>query len=498
MNLFSSTWFYWAIGIAVGLPLGLIALTELQDALRRRNSPLARQVGLVRNYLLPLGALLLLLVQASQVQAGDVPVRLLTTVFGVLVLVLVLSGLNATMFEGAPEKSWRKRLPTIFLDCARLVVIGVGLAVMSSYIWGVRIGGIFTALGVTSVVIGLMLQNSVGQIVSGLFMLFEQPFRIDDWLDTGTARGRVVEVNWRAVHIDTGSGIRVMPNSMLAGTAFTNLSRPPGAYKLAMTTTFSSVDPPDRVCALLSRIARELPQLKPGSVARTVPKGAGEYRTTVGVDSPAAAGAAEATFLRWAWYAARREGLHLDDADDDFCTVERVEHALHTVVAPALRIGAEDQRSLRSMSRIVRYGTDEVVEYAGQVPTTMTFLVSGRVQLAATADDGSLVPISTLDEGSFLGLTALTRQPNLASAYAIEEVTALEIDREHIEHLVARAPMLLQNFGHIIEERRSRVRSARQGVAIASAAVPGEAGRHHRASDRVGSPGVLPPDTLVQ
>ena len=328
MNLFNSTWFYWAIGIAVGLPLGLIALTELHDALLRRNSPLARQVGLLRNYLLPLGALLLLLVQASQVPADDVPVRVLTTVFGLLVLVLLLSGLNATMFESAPEKSWRKRLPTIFLDCARFAVIGVGLAVMSSYIWGVRIGGIFTALGVTSVVIGLMLQNSVGQIVSGLFMLFEQPFRIDEWLDTGTARGRVVEVNWRSVHIDTGSGIRVMPNSMLASNAFTNLSRPPGAHKLAVTTMFSSVDPPDRVCAVLSRIAQGLPQLKAGSVPRTVPVGAGEYRTTIGLDSPADAGAAKATFLRWAWYATRREELHLDDADDDFSTVERKELAL--------------------------------------------------------------------------------------------------------------------------------------------------------------------------
>lgn len=466
MNYFGSSWFYWAIGIAVGLPLALIALTELHDALLRRNSPLARQVSLVRNYLLPLGALLLLLVQASQVPAHNVPVRVLTTAFGLLVLVLVLSGLNATMFEGAPEKSWRKRLPGIFLDCARLVVIGVGLAVMSSYIWGVRVGGIFAALGVTSVVIGLMLQNSVGQIVSGLFMLFEQPFRIDEWLDTGTARGRVVEVNWRSVHIDTGSGIRVMPNSMLASNAFTNLSRPPGAHKLAVTTTFSSVDPPDRVCALLSRVAQGLPQLKGGSVPRSVPVGAGEYRTTIGLNSPADAGAAKATFLRWTWYAARRENLHLDDADDDFSTIERVEHALHAVVAPALRIGAEEQRSLRSAARIVRYGADEVVEYAGQVPTTMTFLVAGRVQLTATADDGSVVPISTLVEGSFLGLTALTRQPNLAGAYALEEVTALEIDREHIEHLVTRAPLLLQNFGNIIEERRSKVRSARRGERV--------------------------------
>ncbi|EUA87619.1 mechanosensitive ion channel family protein [Mycobacterium ulcerans str. Harvey] len=78
-----------------------------------------------------------------------------------------------------------------------------------SFVWGVRIGGLFTALGVTSVVIGLMLQNSVSQIVSGLFMLFEQPFQIDDWLDTTTTRGRIVEVNWRAVRIETGSGLRI-------------------------------------------------------------------------------------------------------------------------------------------------------------------------------------------------------------------------------------------------------------------------------------------------
>ncbi|ASW89784.1 mechanosensitive ion channel domain-containing protein [Mycobacterium marseillense] len=467
MNIFASSWFYWAVGIAIGLPVGMILLTELHDALRRRQSLLARQVALLRNYLLPLAALLLLLVQASGIPAGDIPVRILTTVFGLLVVVLLLSGLNATVFESAPEKSWRKRLPTIFIDVARIALICVGLAVMSSYIWGVRIGGVFTALGVTSVVIGLMLQNSVGQIVSGLFMLFEQPFRIDDWLDTGTARGRVVEVNWRAVHIDTGSGIRIMPNAALATTSFTNLSRPPGPHKVAITTTFATADAPDLVCAVLSRVARALPQLQPGSVPRSVPVGAGQYRTTIGLDSPAEAGAATATFLRWAWYAARRENLHLDDADDDFSTVQRVEHALHTVVAPALRLSTEEQRALRSSARIVRYGTDEIVEDAGQVPAAMTFVVAGRVQLTATADDGTVVPISTLSEGAFLGLTALTRQPNLASAYALEEVTALEIDREHIEHLVMRAPTLLQNFGNILEERRSKVRTARRGERVA-------------------------------
>ncbi|BAX93561.1 mechanosensitive ion channel domain-containing protein [Mycobacterium shigaense] len=466
MNAFHSSWFHWAVGVALGLPVGIILLTELHHALIRRRSRLARQVGLVRNFLWPLGALLLLLVNAAQMPSGDGLVRILSTAFGFLVLVLLLSGLNATVFEGAPENSWRKRLPTIFIDVARFALIGVGLTLILSYVWGVRVGGLFTALGVTSVVIGLMLQNSVGQIVSGLFMLFEQPFRINDWLDTSTARGRIVEVNWRAVHIDTGGGTRITPNSVLASTPFTNLSRPPGKHKLTIKTTFSTADAPDQVCAMLSRVAGGLPQLKAGSEPRSVPAGGGEYSTSIGLNSPADEGGARATFLRWIWYAARREELHLDGADDDFSTRERIEFALRTVVAPVLRLSVADQQSLQSSARMVRYGADETVEYAGEVPSGMTFLVSGRVRLSATAEDGSVVEISTLEEGEFLGLTALTRQPNLASAYALEEVTALVIDREHLEAMVMREPLLLQDFGHILDERQSKVREVGRGELV--------------------------------
>ncbi|MGH3596326.1 MAG: mechanosensitive ion channel domain-containing protein, partial [Mycobacterium sp.] len=424
MSLLESSWFYWALGVAIGLPVGLIVLTEGHQALARRRSYLARPVNLLRNYLVPLGALLLLLVNAAQVPLRDTSVRVIATVFGFLVLVLLLSGFNATVFQNAPEGSWRKRVPAIFLDVARFLLIGVGLAVIFSYIWGARIGGLFTALGVTSVVIGLMLQNSVGQIVSGLFMLFEQPFRIGDWLDTPAARGRIVEANWRAVHIETGHGLQITPNSVLATTSFTNLSRPAGAHKLAITTTFSPTDPPDRVCGMLSRVANTLPQLRTGTTATSVVVGCADYstalctqyRTTIRLNSPADDGGAQATFLRWIWYAARREGLHLDGAEDDFSTRERVEKALRMVVAPALRLSDTDQQSLAEHARMVRYGAEEVVEYAGQVPTAMTFLIAGSVRLTATAEDGSVIPVSTLDEGSFLGLTALTRQPNLAGA----------------------------------------------------------------------------------
>jgi len=470
VNVTDPLWLYWAGGLALGFPLVLISLTEWHQFLARRQSALAGPVNLLRSYLVPLAALLVLLVKVARVPAKVTSVEVLATVFGFVVLLLLLAGLNATLFEGAPQGSWRQRVPTIFRDVTRFLLIAVGLAVILSYVWGVRVGGLFTALGVTSVVIGLMLQNSVGQIVSGLFMLFEQPFRIGDWLDTPAARGRIVEANWRAVHIETGNGLQITPNSVLAATSFTNLSRPPGAHRLSITTKFSVADSPDRVRRLLVRVASALPQRKTDVAPTSSTAGAGEYRVSIALKSPADDGAARATFLRWIWYAARREGLHLDGASDDFSTPARVQKAMGTVVAPALRLSLTDQQSLVPHAKVVRYGADEVVQYAGEVATAMTFLIKGSVRLTTATEDGSVVPLSVVEEGSFLGLTTLTRQPNLSGAYALEEVTALEIGREHIEDLVLRTPLLLQELGRIIEERRKE--TSRDGYGPARTRVP--------------------------
>jgi small-conductance mechanosensitive channel len=465
-DLLASSWFYWAVGVALGLPVGLVLLTELQHSLVRKKSFMARPVSLLRNYLLPLGALLLLLIKATEIPTRDTPVKVIATLFGFVVMVLLLSGINATIFQAAPEGTWRKRIPSIFVDVARFLLIAVGLAIIFSYIWGAHIRGLVTALGITSIVIGLTLQNSVGQIISGLLMLFEQPFRLGDWIETSAARGRVVEVNWRAVHIDTGTGLQITPNSVLAVASFTNLSRPPGTYKIKITTVFSEDDPPDRVCAMLSRVASELPQLRPDGTPKAIPLGGLQYRTSIPLKSPADDNAAKSTFLRWVWYASRREGLHLDEAEDEFGTPEAVEEAIRTVVAPMLRLSPMDQQQLAQHATVVRYGGDEIMEHVGDVPAGMTFIVSGRVRVTAPSEDGSLVPITTLEVGSFLGQTALTRQPVVANAQALGEVAAVRIGREHIEELLEQKPLLLQELGRLIEERRSHVKRALAAVVV--------------------------------
>ncbi len=462
MEVLTTPWFYWSIIIAVALPATLVLLTELQHSLSRRRSFLARPVGLLRNFIVPLGALLLLVDKTTAISIETTPIRIISTVFGFIVLQMVLSGLSATIFENAPAGSWRRRMPTIFVDVARFAIIALGLAMILAWVWGANVGGLFTALGISSIVLGLTLQNSVGQIISGLLLLFEQPFQLGDWVETPSARGRVVEVNWRATHINTGSGLEIIPNSVLAGQAFANLSRPAGGHTITVTAKFAGTDAPDEVCALLASVAGELPQLHPdGKPAVTAGSGT-DYSVAIPVRSPADDTAAKSTFQRWLWYAARRAGLHLDGIDDDYSTLQRKAKALRQIAA-VLRASSSELEALLPSVRVSRYGDGEVMQKSGDVPMAMSFVIKGRVRLVVAGPDGATVPVSTLYEGDFIGQTALTREPVAGGAYAVGEVTVLRVEREAVENLLLGKPELLQDLSQTIDERRDRAQAAATG-----------------------------------
>ena len=463
MSILTAPWFYWSAIIAIGLPTILVLLTELQHALSGRGSFLARPVGLLRTYIVPLGALLLLLIKTTDVSVEANGVRILATVFGLFVLIMVLSGVSATVFQSAPAGSWRRRMPSIFIDVARFAIIAVGVAIIFAYVWGANVGGLFTALGISSIVLGLTLQNSVGQIISGLLLLFEQPFQLGDWVETSSARGRVAEVNWRATHINTGSGLEIIPNSVLAGQAFVNLSRPPGGHTITVKTKFSGSDAPDAVCGLLMSVAGNLPHVHPDGTAVATADSSTEYTVTIPVRSPADDVEARSTFQRWIWYASRRAGLRLDGIDDDFSTVKRRVDALRKI-APVLGANSVELETLLPQVVVTRYGAGEVMQQSGDVPSDMSFIVRGRVRLVVSAADGAVVPVSTLHEGDFIGQTALTREPVTGSAYAVGEVVVLQLDRDTVEQLVFRKPALLQDLSRAIDERRTRARDAAKQV----------------------------------
>ena len=81
-----------------------------------------------------------------------------------------------------------------------------------------------TAVG--AVVIGLALQDTLGNLFAGLAIQIEKPFRVGDWVTIGGQDGMVSEITWRATKMRTKAGnFVVVPNSMLAKDTIIELLR---------------------------------------------------------------------------------------------------------------------------------------------------------------------------------------------------------------------------------------------------------------------------------
>ena len=94
-----------------------------------------------------------------------------------------------------------------------LIVIGFLIAVAAS---GIPMDKITIVLGALGVGIGLGLQSIVNNLVSGVILIFEQPFRIGDFIELGDKKGRVLDIGIRSSKIvmDEGAEI-IMPNADL-------------------------------------------------------------------------------------------------------------------------------------------------------------------------------------------------------------------------------------------------------------------------------------------
>jgi small-conductance mechanosensitive channel len=466
-------WFWPALIVVVGLPFALLVLSEAYNALVRRGSSYAKPVGLLRNWLLPAGAVYLLVDQLNRAggthsDAHGTWAKIAATVVGFVIMLALLSGANAALFGKASAGSWRSRLPGIFVDLGRLILILIGVALLLSWVWGANIGGLITAVGVTSIVIGLAVQNAVGPVISGLLLLFEQPFRIGDWLETKFGNGQVVEVNWRAVHIDTENGIRIVPNAALAGDAFTNLSRTVAPYfKAKAAFNFAAGDPPGLIKATLLAVANALPGKLPDAKCSVTLVGAHEmrqglvtYRVTVPVASPAEADGAMGLLKPRVWYAAQRAGLHLDNAKSGnrrkaAYLAERV-----GVIAAGFGLDSEATATMIAAGTVRRYAEGEIIQAVNSIPDSLGFITEGKVGMFARTASGGQIPLGDLGVGDYIGGASLTRQRMITGVVALTDATLVAISPDAMNTIVQRDHRLARQIGDAVEMRRRATREA--------------------------------------
>lgn len=134
-----------------------------------------------------------------------------------------------TVFREAPfvEAKLAPNLRPLVFAFARIAIYSLAFLVALDSI-GVSITPLLASLGVGSLAVGLALQDTLGNLFSGIYLYVDRPIAIGDWirLENGM-EGQVVAIGWRSTHLQVPQENRVViPNSKLSSSVLVNYNLP--------------------------------------------------------------------------------------------------------------------------------------------------------------------------------------------------------------------------------------------------------------------------------
>jgi small-conductance mechanosensitive channel len=147
----------------------------------------------------------------------------------ILVIALFADGALMAIFERRKETSRVFATAGGVLRAMTRVVLFVIVGLMILDTIGVAVTPVVASLGIGSLAIGLALQSTLEDFISGLLIAADQPVTIGDFVELGerSLAGTVVRIGWRTTRIETLERVRVIvPNSVLARATLINRSRP--------------------------------------------------------------------------------------------------------------------------------------------------------------------------------------------------------------------------------------------------------------------------------
>lgn len=353
--------------------------------------------------------------------------------FGFLIARVVL----IILFEWLIENRFGLRVPRLARDVIGLVVYLLVAAGALNAALGIEVKALLTTSAVVTVVIGLALQETLGTLLAGLTLTWEQQLQRGTWVEIGDEVGRVEELGWRSLTLRTRLGERLLiPNSTVSRSDIRVLGRGvrPAAVPVRLGVSYDA--PPDRVKPVLSRVLAGLPMAAPRPAPQVLVRELGDsaivYECRVWTLQPWREPEITDQVLTRAYAALARAGMeipfpqrtvHIRRAEP----VEETETPRRQALADcALFSGlpGEALERLAAHSRWLRFAPGEAVVREGESSRAMYLIARGK----ATVFQGDKA-LATLGEGDVFGEIAfLTGQNRSATVRAAGELHVVEMD----------------------------------------------------------------------
>ncbi|OAV45582.1 mechanosensitive ion channel domain-containing protein [Lewinella sp. 4G2] len=459
------------VAVLLLFPVAVVVLGEIIIRLKVEGRDYAKSVSLARNVVVPLLAIYFLVTRLGNFGGDHDLSKLVLTAVIIVGLAAVMGIINGVLFETSNST---QKVPKLFLDLGRILVIVVGIGFTLSYVWGKDLSSLATALGVSSIVLGLALQDTLGNLFNGITLINERPFQVGDFIEVDGHAGRVVEVNWRAVRLLTRErDLIVLPHIKVSQSAIMNHSQPEVHWAQKLMLGFSYDHAPNFV----KRVMLEVCEATPGIMAFPEPEvkvddfadSAVVYEIEYYIENYGLHEDVKNDFMTRVWYAAKRNGIDIPypqvnihqepqlekQADEDNARSRHLDFAIKMLNIPEDVEHIADEKGVELLS----YGEGENIINYNINNTGLYLLVSGEVQLLTRSAAGVPKMISELHRGDFINQILQTgSRKNIVAAKATEDSEVIYFPQEIVRRLVNRYPQLAHRTEEIMVSRRQQIK----------------------------------------
>lgn len=143
--------------------------------------------------------------------------------------VVFIKTLRILAFEYLFIVNMRSRVPLLLVNIFTLVISVFALGWVLTTIFDVRLTPLLATSAILSIVLGLALQDTLGNLFAGIALQFDKPFEMGDWIEIKTdsekISGQVLEVSWRATSlIAITDEVITLPNRSIAQYQISNFA----------------------------------------------------------------------------------------------------------------------------------------------------------------------------------------------------------------------------------------------------------------------------------
>jgi small-conductance mechanosensitive channel len=369
----------------------------------------------------------------------------------------------------------RQKFPVsrIVRDTIKLVIVALFVILFLRGVLDWNLAAILTPSAILTAIVGLAMQDTIGNFIAGLLIQVEKPFEINDWIEIEGQQGQVKELNWRYTKVETlDRYYMIIPNSKIATQKVVNYSKPTPTVNEHLTIGVSYDVPPLKVKRAIEAILHSNP-----NVVRDDEEGVclHEY--------------ADSSIIYKIRYAIRDFSIHREVRDEIYSAIWyqfrkqaiEIPYPIRTVIMQSQPAPRDDSQFIGILSAIpffsgasndglanlLRFGLMRDYEPAKVVVEndaegdSMFFILAGEFNVVR---DGQVV--SVLGKGEFFGeMSLLTGEKRSARVEAKTRGTLLEIDRHAFKILLENEPAIMRQIENVFNQRASANREAMQDKA---------------------------------